>query len=402
MSAPTPLPRVLQVVQRFLPEIGGTETHIANVAPRIAAMGEVDLTVLATDRSGALARTERFDGYDVIRRRSYPEKADLYLSPSMALTVARGGWDLVHFQGVHTLVPPLGMAAARAAGVPYVLTFHSGGHSAASRTAIRSAQFAAMAPLLRGARRLVAVSRFERGRFAAAANIPLDRFVVVGNGGALPPVADDVLPVPGRVLSSGRLERYKGHHRAIEALPHLRTLVPGAHVVVLGSGPMHDELLAIAARLGVAEHVDVHAVPPGDRAAMATEIASASVMAALSDYEAHPVGVMEAVTAGLPVVGLDVAGTGDLVEDGWVTGLPVGSTPSATAEALAIALRAAAPADGGAAGPHVPAPFELPTWESSAAALAQVYREVLADPGPRALARRRRQERRASAPGTLR
>ena len=398
------------VVQRFLPEIGGTETHIANVAPRIAAMGEVDLTVLATDRSGALPRAERFEGYDVVRRRSWPRHADLYLSPGMAATVARGGWDLVHFQGVHTLVPPLGMAAARAAGVPYVLTFHSGGHSAATRTAIRSAQFAAMAPLLRGASRLVAVSRYERARFAAAARIPLERFVVIGNGGALPPVLDGVLPVPGRVVSSGRLERYKGHHRAIEALPHLRTLVPGAHVVVLGSGPVREQLLALAARLGVAEHVQVRAVPPGDRAAMATEIASASVMAALSDYEAHPVGVMEAVTAGLPVVGLDVAGTGDLVEDGWVTGLPVGSTPERTAEVLAAALRAAAPADGAPAGPHVPAPFELPTWESSAAALAQVYREVLAGPPPRGRApqrrgaqpRQRRGRRARPAPGTPR
>lgn len=380
-AAPPARPRVLQVVQRFLPEIGGTETHIANVAPRLAATGQFDLTVLATDRSGTLPAKERFDGYDVIRRRSYPRRADLYVSPSMAVTVARGGWDLVHFQGVHTLVPPLGMAAARAAGVPYVLTFHSGGHSAASRTAIRSAQFAALAPLLRGASRLIAVSRFERGRFAAAASIPLDRFTVIGNGGALPPVPDGVLPVPGRVVSAGRLERYKGHHRAVEALPHLRRLVPGAHVVVLGSGPARDELVALAARLGVSEHVEVRAVPPGDRGAMATELARASVMAALSDYEAHPVGVMEAVTAGLPVVGLDVAGTGDLVEDGWVTGLEVGASAERTAQVLALALRAAAPADGRPTA-HVPSDLELPTWESSAIAIAEVYREVLARPRP--------------------
>ena len=35
----------------------------------------------------------------------------------MALDVARGPWDLVHVQGVHTLVPPVAMAAFYLKGV---------------------------------------------------------------------------------------------------------------------------------------------------------------------------------------------------------------------------------------------------------------------------------------------
>nr|WP_284289711.1 hypothetical protein [Angustibacter aerolatus] len=78
-------------------------------------------------------------------------------------------------------------------------------------------------------------------------------------------------------------------------------------------------------------------------------------MASLSSYEAHPVGIMEAVTLGLPVVGLDVAGTGDLVEDGLVTGIPGDATPDQVADALADALVAT-----GARGavPHVPVAVE--------------------------------------------
>ena len=367
-------PRVLQVVQRFLPEMGGLETHVAEVTSRLAAAGEFDVTVLATDRTGALPRRERIDGVDVLRRRSWPRTGDLYLSPGIVGPVARGGWDLVHFQGVNTLVPPLGMLAAVAGRVPFVLTFHSGGHSSAARTSFRDTQYRALAPLLRRARRLIAVSRFERGAFARVTGLPLDRFSVIGNGGVLPPPPTGAVPVPGRLLSSGRLERYKGHHRVIDALPLVRRTVPDAHLVVLGSGPFEGELRARAAALGVGDAVRFLALPPGDRAAMAAELSRASVMAAMSEYEAHPVAIMEAVTLGLPVVGCDTAGTGDLVQDGLVRGVDPHTSPAGLAGVLVDELSLVA-----ARGPvaHRPHALDLPTWETSASATAAVYRDVL-------------------------
>lgn len=370
-------PRVLMVVQRFFPEMGGLETHVAEVASRLAAAGEFEITVLATDRSGRLARTESRDGYDILRRRSWPAEKDFYVSPGLAAEVARGHWDLVHVQGVHTFVPPLAMAAARASRTPYVLTFHSGGHSSAARRQARGLQWRLLAPLLRRADHLIAVSRFERTHFSEATGIDPSGFTVVPNGGALPPAALDLVPQPGRIVSSGRLEHYKGHHRAIEALPLVRRRVPGADLLILGSGEYEGELRSLASRLGVADAVDIRHLPPTDRLAMARELGNASVMAALSTYEAHPVGIMEAVTLGLPVVGLDVAGTGDLVEDDLVTGIPVDASAQTVADALASALEDTARRPG----PHQPVAIDLPTWETTADGVADVYRRVLARRG---------------------
>jgi len=379
-TPPTRRPRVLMVVQRFFPEMGGLETHVAEVAGRLAAAGEYDVTVLTTDRSGRLPRTETRDGYRVLRRRSWPAERDYYLSPGLATEIRRGDWDLVHVQGIHTFVPPVAMAAARASGTPYVLTFHSGGHSSAARRGVRGLQWRLLAPLLRRAAHLIAVGRFERTSFSRATGIDPDRFTVVPNGGALPPAPQDVLPRPGRIVSSGRLERYKGHHRAIEALPLVRERVPGADLLILGSGEYGAELRALAERLGVADAVEIRHLPPTDRDAMARELGTAGVMAALSSYEAHPVGVMEALTLGLPVVGLDVAGTGDLVEDGLVTGLPEDAPTAAVADALATALEATARRGG----PHRPRDLDLPTWETTTEGVAAVYRRVLADRADRA------------------
>ena len=53
---------------------------------------------------------------------------------------------------------------------------------------------------------------------------------MIRNGGTLPPAPAGTVAVPGRIVSSGRLERYKGHQRAIAALPHVMREVPDAHV----------------------------------------------------------------------------------------------------------------------------------------------------------------------------
>lgn len=357
--------RVAMVTARCQPEIGGVEAHVAEVARRLAADG-VDVEVLTTDRSGALPRAERVEGYVVRRFRAYPRNRDWYLSPGLFLATLRTRADLVHVQGIHTLVPPLAMLAAVLRGLPFVLTFHSGGSSSAFRTRARGLQFRLLAPLLRRARVLIGVSDFEVARFAEVVGdaVPVR---LVRNGGSLPPLRAAVVPEPDLVVSAGRLERYKGHHRVVEALPALLERRPGARVEVLGSGPYEAELLARAARLGVADRVRVRLVPPVDREAMAHALARAGVVALLSDYEAHPVAVMEALVVGRPVVVTRTSGLTELADRGWALGVAAEPTPAEVASALDAQLGA----------PVGPAPSELPTWEACAAAVAALYDEVV-------------------------
>ena len=374
--------RVLSVSAQYYPDLGGVETHVHEVTRRLALREDFELTVFASDRSGRLPRAERGEGFDIIRRRSFPRTRDYYFAPGLVRVIASGDWDLVHVQGIHTLVPVLAMATARLTGTPYVVTFHTGGHSSAARSSARDLQWKVLSPLLRGARKLIGVSRFERRLFEKATGVESSRFAVIRNGGALPAVPPNVRPVPGRIVSSGRLERYKGHHRVVEALPVVRETHPDAHLVILGAGPFEDDLRRLATELGVAEAVEIRYVQPGDRAAMARELAQASVMAALSDYEAHPVAVMEALTLGVPVVGYDIAGIADLVEDGTVVGLEPGATAAAAAAALVGVMQPDR-------APDQPVALDLPTWEASADQLAQVYLGV----GPRGPGRRLRWRR---------
>jgi glycosyltransferase involved in cell wall biosynthesis len=358
--------RVLMVCPRFLPEVGGTEAHTYEVARRLNATGNFEVTVLTTDRTRQLPPKEVIDGVPVVRVPSYPRNRDYYIAPQLPAAIRQQQLDIIHCQGIHNPVPVQAMRTAQKLGVPYVLTFHTGGHSSGLRNAIRSTQWRLIGPLLRKAARLIAVSQFEADAITRQAGLR-EKPVVIRNGGALPPPRAGAAPVTGRIVSTGRLERYKGHHRVIEALPYVMQEIPEAHLLILGSGAYKDELLALARRLGVADRVQIKYLEPADRTGMATALAEASVVAALSDYEAHPVAVMEALCVGRPVVGYDVAGVGDLVAEGWVRGVPFQAPAADVAKQLVDVMTSPAP----------PALAQIPTWDSCAEEVGRVYMSSL-------------------------
>jgi glycosyltransferase involved in cell wall biosynthesis len=355
--------RILMVCPRFLPDTGGTETHVYEVTRRLPALGDFEITVLATDPSRRLPRKEVIEGISVLRVPSWPRKQDYYLAPGIAAVVRQRRWDLVHCQGIHTAVPFLAMISARRAGVPYLVTFHTGGHSSRLRNAMRTTQWRLAGPLLRNAVSLIAVSHFEAVALTRHARLGDKRIIVIRNGGALPSPRTGTVAVPGRIVSSGRLERYKGHHRVIEALPHVMREIPEAHLLILGSGPYERNLYKLARHLAVSDRVSIKHIAPADRQGMATALAESSVVAALSDYEAHPVAVMEALCVARPVVGYDIAGIGELSAAGWVRGVPCGTPAAAVAQELVKAMSS----------PPLVDPAQLPSWESCADQLAHVY-----------------------------
>ena len=261
------------------------------------------------------------------------------------------------------------MLAARRARLPYALTFHSGGHSSPLRNLVRGVQRQTLRPLLARAARLIGVSRFEADFFSARLRLPRERFVVIPNGAQLPPViARERDTTNGHlIVASGRLERYKGHQRLIAALPLVRTAYPDTRLRIAGNGPYEPELRRLVARLGLDDCVEIGGIPAADRSAMAQLLASADLVALLSDYEAHPVAVIEAVALGRPVLVTRTAGLGELVEDGLACGLPLDSTSGQIAAAIVAQFRA----------PHCPATVALPTWDDCTDRLLGVYDEVV-------------------------
>ncbi|ACL61616.1 glycosyltransferase family 4 protein [Methylobacterium nodulans] len=361
--------RILMVSARYYPFMGGIETHIHEVGPRLAALGH-SVDALTTDPSGTLPHEELVKGMRVRRVRAWPKHRDYHFAPGVMTEILRGSWDIIHFQGWHTFVAPLGLLAAVKRDLPFVLTFHSGGHSSRLRNAVRSLQRALLKPLIARADRLIGVSEFEADFFSSTMGIPRDRFAVVPNGTSTLTPSPGVRVDPNLIISVGRLERYKGHHRVIEAMPELLRRVPGARLKILGAGPYEAELKAARHQLCLTDVVTIEAIPGAERQRLADTVASAGLLVLLSEYEAHPVAVIEALSLGRPALVSDTSGTRELAQKGLCRAIPLDATPVAIADALAEELRTPR---------SVPAET-LPNWDDCAQALLDVYHSVTSRP----------------------
>jgi glycogen synthase len=99
------------------PHLGGEETHVREVASRLAAH-HVESAILTADETRRLPRRDELDGVPVMRAPAWPSNRDYLFVPEMVTGIQRGGWDVVHVQSYHTLVAPLAMAAAGRARIP--------------------------------------------------------------------------------------------------------------------------------------------------------------------------------------------------------------------------------------------------------------------------------------------
>lgn len=96
--------------------------------------------------------------------------------------------------------------------------------------------------------------------------------------------------------------------RAIEKIAHL-----GIRLIIVGQGPMEQELKGLAKELGIDHLVEFQGkVPPGKP--MAEMMARAHFLVLPSHHEGRPNVILEAMAAGRPVIGSSIDGIKELVQ----------------------------------------------------------------------------------------
>ena len=128
------------------------------------------------------------------------------------------------------------------------------------------------------------------------------------------------------LLALGRLHRNKGFDLLIRALPRL----PGAHAVIAGEGPERAALESLARQEGVADRLHLL----GWRNDQGALLAACDVLVCPSRWE--PLGnvVIEAFSAGRPVVAAAAAGPTELIDPGRTGLLAALEDPAALADAI--------------------------------------------------------------------
>jgi glycosyltransferase involved in cell wall biosynthesis len=366
--------RLLTITPWFYPDTGGVERHVLEVARRLAERG-LTVTVAAADNTRARHEIDELEGIEVLRIPAWPRGRDYLFAPGIYRLASDPRWDLIHFQSWHTAVPPVGMMAALRSGSPYVITPH-GGNASPLRRPFRPVQRRALGPLLRRAEAVIALSEAQRDKLVEELGIRPDRTRVIPNGSDLVEQVDPAAVARERdafgspmVVSMGRLERFKGHQRAIAALPHLLATYPHAALRIIGEGSYESELSREAARLGVGDRVQIEFFAQDRRRELAVALAAADVGVLLSEYETQPVAIFELAALGVPVVVADSHGLRELAADGLARSVPLQAAPEAIAQALVETLEQR--------NSPSPGPPPLKSWQTVTDELSQLYEEVL-------------------------
>jgi teichuronic acid biosynthesis glycosyltransferase TuaC len=141
-------------------------------------------------------------------------------------------------------------------------------------------------------------------------------------------------PADRVILFTGALTPPKGVPELLQAFQKLAAGDPLLHLVCIGEGPLHAQILEFAAQNGLSGRIRV----PGklSSAEVARWMNAADVFCLPSHSEGCPNVVVEAIACGCPVVATDVGGIPDLVSP--ACGI---LTPPGNADRLAEALRQA-------------------------------------------------------------
>lgn len=228
-------------------------------------------------------------------------------------------------------------ALAAAFRVPYVLHLHDGRLPEFYDGACGPLARVWVRAVLRRAARVVVLS--ARWREIVRAIEPSARVIVIGNPVEVP-AALPALRVPaGQVLYLGWLMREKGVLDLVQAMPAVLRVAPQARFVFAGAGVAVGEraaVVALARALGVERALSFPGWVDGREK---RELLRASDVFVLPSYaEALPLGVLEAMAAGTPVLATHVGGIPDVIEHG-VSGLLVApGAPQALAQAIARLL----------------------------------------------------------------
>ena len=163
----------------------------------------------------------------------------------------------------------------------------------------------------RRANALIVPSRYL-ARAIADWGVAESKIIVVYNAVEAPSSSPCAIPLstPIKVVTVGRLVPWKQMDRLIEALAECEE----AGLVIVGDGPERARLEAI----GQTRHVIERVYFAGQRSKAETLalMAACDLFVLNSTYEGFPHVVLEAMSAGLPVVATAVGGTPELIHDG--------------------------------------------------------------------------------------
>lgn len=295
----------------------GAEVQVATVAAYLVEQPDVRMTaVLFND--GPLAERLRRLGVAVTvidEHRHHPAA----MLVKLAQALRRDRPDIVHTHRYKDTL--LGAVAARLAGVPRVFrTVHGSSEALSGWSAIKLGAYESLdrAVMRRLVDRVIAVS--EQVALHVGRTVKGPAVVALRNGLVVREVRaargrDEVrrelgiAPAVPCIGAVGRVAPVKGHRYLLQAAPAILERHPHARFLVVGDGPLLDELQRTAASLDIAQAC----LFVGARRDVYDLVSAMDVFVLPSRDEGIPMALLEAMALAVPTVATAVGGVPEVV-----------------------------------------------------------------------------------------
>ncbi len=313
--------RIVQVTPFFYPHAGGVESHVRSLAGEFSRLGH-EVTIVTSRHDPSLPLEEQFEGYRILRSKTWAVVYNTPISPATRRLVASVPGDVFHLHFPPPLTSYFAVRALGRRGAPRCLTYHCDlyleGATGSLLTGLYSTLF--LPPTLDRVDRIIAhtrsyanTSRALRGRSLEIVPSAVDvrRFRPDLDGSAV----RERLGLSGqRVLAfTGRLVPHKGVDVILRAL---RDLPSNVSFLLVGQGPRLADLQALARRLGVEHRVRFCTTVSDDELPVYLRAADIFVFPSQNRLEGFGLVVAEAMASGLPVIIADMPGVREVIEPG--------------------------------------------------------------------------------------
>lgn len=303
--------KILQVCPRYYPCIGGVEAHVKNISERLAK--KYDVSVFTTDSSGELPRDETINCVKVRRFKSWAPNESYYFCKDLKkyLMENSNNYDVVHAHSYHAF-PALYAAQAKGRSkLIFSPHYHGAGHTFFRNLLHKPYKFLGK-KIFEKADKIVCVSNYERSLVMKRFKVGGKKVVVIPNGISLEEFRGLKRQIRNKncrvILYVGRLEKYKGAHYLIKALPRLDKDII---LEIVGKGSYKKSLIELTRKLDVENRVNFY--QDLSRRELLQKYTDAGVFVLLSEHEAFGICVAEALASKTPCI---VANTSALRE--WI------------------------------------------------------------------------------------
>jgi glycosyltransferase involved in cell wall biosynthesis len=308
--------RILMVISRFPPVVGGAERQCLNLSRFLAKEGN-KITV-ATEKLPGLESREIVDGVLVLRLPAYPRSVrflanlNFWANLKWFFLTKFSEFDIVHCH-VATASAFFGAILAKIFGKVSIVKFTGSGITGEVTTSRVSFFGRLKLKVLDMFTDIVVCTDSKIKDELITIGYKKDKIRVMPNGvdsEYFKPAETIKTDVP-KILFVGRLEDVKNIPALLKAFKIVITQVR-AELNIIGGGSKKDELIGITTELNIQENVKFH----GEKTNIKDYLCSCDVFVLPSFAEGVSNSLLEAMSCGLAVIASRVGGSIDLIEDG--------------------------------------------------------------------------------------